>query len=267
MNETPAPTPPLPPDQVDELLSADLDGAFDAAAIDLGFTPAVARARLAATPDVDGRRAALTAARDRLAEPPAVDEVLAARLRANALDAARADRTADAERHRHRGRMLSLVGGIAAAIVAAIAVGTVVSRHSSSSARVEASANGAAVAAPPTSSSHPVAISGASFGSFKTAAALADHLRTSVVLGKSEQFASDGRGAPASVAATPAAVPVASRCGAAADTYADAHNPVRTGTATVAGRPVEVRFYARGTGHVVIVLTPGCTLVTEQVLP
>ena len=50
MNE---PLSPLPPEQVDELLSAELDGEFDAAATDLGFSPDDARARLDATPNVD----------------------------------------------------------------------------------------------------------------------------------------------------------------------------------------------------------------------
>src|SRR5207244_5980554 len=82
-------TPPLTADQVDELLSADLDGEFDDAARDLGLDPADARARLAnEVRGVDDRRAALAAARDALAEAPAVDDLLAARVRAKAMKAA-----------------------------------------------------------------------------------------------------------------------------------------------------------------------------------
>src|SRR5262245_5779212 len=67
---TDAPNGPLAADVVDELLSAELDGAFDAAARDHGFAPAVARARLAATPGVDARRTALETARAALTQTP-----------------------------------------------------------------------------------------------------------------------------------------------------------------------------------------------------
>ena len=65
MNDTPA---PLTSDQVDELLSAELDDDFDAAARDLGLEPDDARVPLHATPGTDARRRrSLVAARDALA--------------------------------------------------------------------------------------------------------------------------------------------------------------------------------------------------------
>ena len=60
------PVAPLDADTVDELLSAELDGEFDAAARDVGLSVTDARARLDATPGARERRSALAAARDAL---------------------------------------------------------------------------------------------------------------------------------------------------------------------------------------------------------
>ena len=61
---------PLSPELVDELLSADLDGEFDAAARDHGYAPAIARELLDGIPGVAERRDALAAARDATAVTP-----------------------------------------------------------------------------------------------------------------------------------------------------------------------------------------------------
>ncbi|MDQ1510774.1 MAG: hypothetical protein QOG50_2618, partial [Actinomycetota bacterium] len=53
---------PLSPDAVDALLSADLDGDLEGAALDLGFSASEAIAALGATPGVDARRVALSRA-------------------------------------------------------------------------------------------------------------------------------------------------------------------------------------------------------------
>ena len=84
-------TSPLQPDELDELLSADLDGELAAAALDLGLSTDDAAARLRATPGMAERRAALAAARDLLREPTEIEELLAARLRAKAVRAAEQD--------------------------------------------------------------------------------------------------------------------------------------------------------------------------------
>jgi hypothetical protein len=122
---------PLSRDDVDLLLSADLDGDLEAAAADLGLSPSEARDRLAATPGADARRAALARARDESAIPVAAlsDEQRAA-LVSNALGAAigpstsddltaRRDATSDARRARtvRRARVASLVAAAAAVIV------------------------------------------------------------------------------------------------------------------------------------------------------
>jgi hypothetical protein len=121
------PNPPLSPETLDELLSADLDGEFERAAAELGFTPEAARAALAASPDVAARRAALAQARDLLAaQPLALEPDAEARLVAAALS--RADDHAAAPQrvnrmptHRLRGARRALVGiGTAAAVIAGV---------------------------------------------------------------------------------------------------------------------------------------------------
>ena len=84
--ETPVNTPmdPLTPDAVDELLSAEIDGEFDAAALDLGYEPADARELLEGVPGVSERRAALTRAAGATQVPPLPEgarEALLARVR------------------------------------------------------------------------------------------------------------------------------------------------------------------------------------------
>jgi hypothetical protein len=81
---------PLSPDVVDELLSAELDGEFDAAALELGLDPATAHARLAATRGSEERRVALANARAFVASDPgdALDDVTRRRLVSRALDLA-----------------------------------------------------------------------------------------------------------------------------------------------------------------------------------
>ena len=110
-------TSPLEPDELDELLSAELDGELEAAARDLALSVDQVSSRLRATPGVDDRRIALAAARDLLAEPPELDELLAARLRAKAVRAAEEVSAARVDdRRRRRQRMLLAAGGLAAAV-------------------------------------------------------------------------------------------------------------------------------------------------------
>jgi hypothetical protein len=113
---------PLSPELVDELLSADLDGEFDAAARDLGLDPTAARAQLDAMPDVAARRAALAQAPGALAVPPLADDVRE-RLVRTALAAGPADELT--ERRNRRRSLFTVAGSIAAAllvVVGAVAV-------------------------------------------------------------------------------------------------------------------------------------------------
>ncbi|HEV7526079.1 MAG TPA: hypothetical protein VGP92_14000 [Acidimicrobiia bacterium] len=132
------------PTQLDELLSAELDGELAAAARDLGSSVEDVAARLRATPGADARRAALVAARALLEQAPPIDELTATRLRTAALQAAtevRADPVDD--RRRRRNRVLTVSGAIAAAILAVVAIATALSGNHSGT--VSATAKPAAV--------------------------------------------------------------------------------------------------------------------------
>jgi hypothetical protein len=114
---------PYASEQLDELLSAEIDGELAAAARDLGVTVGEVTARLRATPGANDRRAALTAARDLMAEPPEIDELVAQRLRAKATRVAADEHAArELDRRRRRRQLLLGASGIAAAAVAAVAI-------------------------------------------------------------------------------------------------------------------------------------------------
>jgi hypothetical protein len=127
MNESPT---PLDPEVVDELLTAEIDGEVAGAADDLGLTAHDALARLAATPGVDERRAALVHARDLLATPPDLDELLKQRLVAKAVRASEqagvAHRRASRERHRS---IWVAAGSVAAAVLVVVGLATALARR------------------------------------------------------------------------------------------------------------------------------------------
>jgi len=118
MNSLP---PPPPPDLVDELLSADLDGELGAACHDLGLTVEEAGRVLAGTA---ARRAELARARGLLAEPPVLDDLLAARLRSAAHRAGTPAREAGTRRRRLR--TMQLIGSAAAVLAVCVGVLSVV---------------------------------------------------------------------------------------------------------------------------------------------
>ena len=111
---------PLSPDVVDELLSAELDGEFDAAAADHDLDPAAARARLNATPGIDDRRTALAATRPALAVTPAADDARARMIATAAAAAAPTDELGT--RRERRGRQARLVIGLSAAAAAVLLI-------------------------------------------------------------------------------------------------------------------------------------------------
>jgi hypothetical protein len=111
------PLEPLPPDLVDELLSAELDGELADAAADLGFTLEEVDARLAATPGVDTRRAHLGRARAVLAVEPLPEETRAAFV-ARAVAEGPVD-----ELSKRRRRLLPIISGsVAAALLVVVGV-------------------------------------------------------------------------------------------------------------------------------------------------
>ena len=116
---------PLLPDDVDLLLSAELDGDFDAAADDLGLHPDEARARLAVTEGVEARRVAFAAAHEisRTPEPlpPTVRERIVAMTHEQPAPVAADDdltarRAARADRSSVWNRRLIGAGAVAAAL-------------------------------------------------------------------------------------------------------------------------------------------------------
>ena len=262
-------TQPLTADQVDELLSADLDGEFDDAARDLGLDPADARARLAnEVRGVDDRRAALAAARDALAEAPAVDDLLAARVRAKAMKAAAsAHGDQQADRARRSRRLYAVAASLAAAIaiVAGIAL-TLRDSNTSRKSSTAAKANG--------STSANVPAPGAStrdvdFGAFADVPSLVARLRSAEALvGDSAGNNTQSKSPTASKeTARKQTVYALAPCDATAKQLSGASTLTRRGAATVAGVPVRVYVFRRGTDDIVVVLSADCRLVSRQTLP
>jgi hypothetical protein len=165
---------PLEPDELDELLSAELDNEFEAAARDLGMTVGAATARIRATPGSDARRSVLAQARDLLSEPPDIDELVDARLRAKAVRAARADRAnRDDERKGRRNRALLGASGLAAAIVVALAIAAGLSTHHSGSKASPAGKSDVALSPVSTTAPKPFRGPTKSLGAFTNAHSLA----------------------------------------------------------------------------------------------
>jgi hypothetical protein len=116
------PMEPLTPEVVDELLSAELDGDFDAAARDHGYAPAIARELLAGEPNTDERRATLAAARDAMAVEP-LPPAERARLLAAASAAGVPDATAAGRARNHRYGRVAAIAAIAAALAFVVGAG------------------------------------------------------------------------------------------------------------------------------------------------
>ena len=291
-------TTPFQPDELDELLSAELDGEVDAAARDLGLSADQVAARLRATPRAADRRTTLAAARDLLSEPPEIEELLAARLRAKAVRAA-ADENATrvGDRKDRRRRMLLTAGGIAAAIVAifGVAAGLNASRSGTNSADSKSSA-----AAPNPEKAAPAnrgALKpGASLGRFSDVHALAQAavthtspLHSPVDAAANRTAYKDAlRGATSTAPALgnqssslqPPTTPGANRLnsptafGAARDSAGCkaprqlllVGEPVLRATATLSGKPVVVLVFAGDGEHTVVVEDTNCTLLNVQML-
>ncbi len=122
-------TEPFSDELLDELISADLDGEFDAAVRDLGLDAESARARLEATPGAATRRRQLAATRDALPVPP-LDEMTRRRLVRTALGTSEvADEpvATDLEFRGHRPTRRApwpMIAAVAAALVFVVGLGT-----------------------------------------------------------------------------------------------------------------------------------------------
>ncbi len=135
-------TDPLPPDIVDELISARIDGEFERAARELELDPLDASARLEATPGVAERTRALEAARDAIAASVDLDELSRRRLVEHALTEAAGAKAPEFPRRAapaRRDRRSWLVAGGAVAAAAAVIVGLVAILHDGGSQNAKSS--------------------------------------------------------------------------------------------------------------------------------
>jgi hypothetical protein len=265
MNDTPR----FSADQVDELLSAELDGAFDAAARDLGFDPAEARDRLAAqVPGLGARRAALGAARDALAELPVVDELVVARVRAKAVKAAAAEHEVGQTRIHQLRRFTAIAGGLAAAIAVIAGLAFVVQHD-------DGSAGKNATSAP---AEHPSALTPTAQGATTPGGGGAVDLGAvadvpTLVARASAQAAQRTEGASAAAMKRSAGfdaangATAAAACEPTAEQISGVGTPTWRGLATLSGTQVQVYVFRKGAADNVVVLSAECRLVASQTLP
>lgn len=284
---------PFEPEELDELLSAELDGELDAAARDLGLSAAEVLARRRATPGADDRRAALAAARDMLSVPAEIDELLAARLRAKAVRAggeAHASRSGD--RSRRRRQVVGAAAGVAAAIAAVVAIAAGMSASKSGTSAERANS---AVAAPatakrataPTGARHGPALALGPFSNVHALALAAVSRATALPSadGSKRVGTTAGTGAAATLLPADAATPlqnnaaVGSTATAANGNFGRAETRcpsppqlrggdtlVLTTTATLSGKPVVVLVFTGNGEHTVVVDDTNCRLVNLQML-
>ncbi|MDP9334927.1 MAG: hypothetical protein M3Q30_16680 [Actinomycetota bacterium] len=273
--------PPLQPDELDELLSAELDGELAAAALDLGLSTDDAAARLRSTPGTAERRAALAAARDRLSEPPEIEELLAARLRAKAVRAAEEENaTRDGDRRNRRRRLLLAAGGLAAVIAAVVGVA-----GGLSGSRSETNTTGAKRAAgAPTPDKAATAegstpVPSSDLGPFLNVHDLALAAVSHAAPSRSALDATgasgynahnqDEFGAPAAIGSSTKSVDRATSAAAACAAPPQlllGGTPVLRATATLSGKPVVVLVFAGAREHTVVVEDTNCTLLNVQML-
>jgi hypothetical protein len=282
----------LAPETVDELLSAELDDDFDAAARDLGFEPDAARTALASVPGVDSRREALGRARDALAVLPQLDELTAQRLRSTALRASTQAARAGGHTRRWQ-RVLAVSGAVAAA--AAVVVGIVaVSSHRNNPSKTAATSNAAAPKAAPGIASAPRAsgpvqayTTSYNLGAVPDLDSLAarvkatehnarrkDAAKSPAALGaestagpNAQSFAGVSSGS-ASGTAGGGTVQLSLNCDVRARAFAGvAAAPTLRATATLAGAPVIVEAFAKDARtQVLVVMSVDCRLVNLRTL-
>jgi len=301
------PEQPLSADALDELLSADIDGELDRAAVELGFTPESARAALAASPATPARRAALLLARDALAAPPPFAPDTEARLVTAALARAADERQIvkpqavtplPPHRARNAWRVLAGVGTAAAVIAGVVALSATNPMGGKSSSSSAKSANAPALGA---DSIQNGAAQHVEFGAITPRDAFRAKVKRQLALanptpapkysqGSGTTLAADattgdataGPEAAATDNPSPTSAPTAP---AAADgatairlrqncidhlarTESVPGTPALSGSGTKDTEPVYVVVYRQAGGYVVYVLSPAdCSVVSRDVLP
>jgi hypothetical protein len=288
---------PFEPDELDELLSAELDGELEAAARDFGLSLEDVTARLRATPGGDERRAALAAARDQLAHAPELDELLEARLRAKAIRAADDEAAAGASERRERRRhVLQAVSGIAAAAVLVVGVGAALRHEPSSSKATSAPVRGAESGGSARGTATHAATNNGSLGNFSDVHALGlaavakspaqpTANGAAIVRGSSTQknASASTTAHPSSSGATTdnpsdriATAPstlrnsfslaqqdAAAKCGVSRNVPVSGTLVLRA-SAVLSGRPVVVLVFAGNSRKTVLIEAPNCTLKNLQ---
>jgi hypothetical protein len=137
---------PTPPDgfDVDEALTALIDGELDGFARDHGTTEAAVREQLASDPRLDERRRALLAARAAIAEPePPLDDLTRHRLVRDAVRAAPTPASGDPRR-----RWSPWIAAAAVALVVVIGVGLAIAAFGNDSSTSSSSTGSSRVANP-----------------------------------------------------------------------------------------------------------------------
>jgi hypothetical protein len=279
-------TSPFEPNELDELLSAELDGELDAAARDLGLSMAEFSQRRRATPGAEDRRAALAAARDLLSEPPEIEELLAARLRAKAVRAGEEEHASRrGDRSRRRRQIVLASGGLAAAIAAVVGIAAGLSASRSGTSAESAKRAVAAPAAPkPTTPGPPSAL-----GPFTNVHALALAAVSGANAEQSGSTPAPAVGQSNAAQATPgqsngAAFDAPSAARSTGKGSYDTSRGVGTGqctsppqvrrgdtlvlraTATLSGKPVVVLVFTGNGEHTVVVEDTNCRLLNVQML-
>jgi hypothetical protein len=281
MNENP-PT-PLTADQIDELLSAELDGELASAASDLGLDPTRVDELLAASPGVDARRHDLATARDAIAAVEPLDELTAARLRATALAAAgEVDSTEDApggSRSRRRVEWMSVAALVAVAVVIFGIVGVTrnTSSPSHSVAATELSPSGAGGEAHRSAAAQtvPAAAPGyVLFGNVASSDQLAQLAQKSIATHGKFNISNDFSAGNATNDGASVLVPSAATTGtsgscedSARKAVASTSAPVILGSANLANEPVSVFVYPHDQGYEMVVSGADCRIVHRQAFP
>ncbi len=274
-------TSPFEPNELDELLSAELDGELDAAARDLGLRVAEVSERRRATPGAEDRRAALAAARDLLSAPPEIEELLAARLRAKAVRVgAEENASRRGDRSRRRRQIVLASGGLAAAIAAVVGIAAGLSAGRSGTSADGAKRAVAAPAAPKPTTPGPAS----ALGPFTNVHALA----LAAVSGANAESVSKpatavgqptlGQSNGGALDAPPPAVRSTGKgsydtslgigtgqCTSPPQVQRGDTLALRT-TATLSGKPVVVLVFTGNGEHTVVVEDTNCRLVNVQML-
>ena len=273
---------PLNAHDLDELLSADIDGELASAAAGFGLTLEAARDAIA-TPTARARRAALVDAARLVAAPVELPDGTTDRMVSDALATARSDDELDAARRRRErradtARRVLVVAGSAAAVVVVILGLT----HLGGGAADQASK--ASSAAPDESSAKAPPNAGGTFGVVATPEQLRRRVQARLALPKSQRsMATD---APGQTLAPETFAPGATSNGAKSPSTDDAARklatcasparklaaasaaPVLHGAAQWQGRPAYVYVFRRGNGYeAVVVGRSDCSGITTVAVP